>query len=156
MTLRTLTLRGVPDPVLKALRAAAKRNRRSLNAELLVVLEAVAADGALPGPGRVTASEGRRRAGATDLRGPADQSGAATVVREPVTQPYEVRQAFREADLSRLRSDLALTPEQRVHLAEELARIAPDDRPRPRFGRVIQFDRYEDYLDWKRYGDRGP
>jgi len=124
MKLRTLTLRGIPEPVLKAFRASAARNRRSLNAEVLVRLEA--------------------------------GLEAAARVREPEGPPYEVRRAFEEADLARLRSDLALTPEQRVHLGEELARVAAAARPRPRLQRVIQFERYEDYLDWKRYGDRAP
>jgi plasmid stability protein len=43
MKLRTLTLRGIPEPLLKAFRASAARNRRSLNAEVLVRLEAGAA-----------------------------------------------------------------------------------------------------------------
>jgi predicted nucleotidyltransferase/plasmid stability protein len=42
MRTRTLTVRGVPDGVLRALRAASAANRRSLNAELLVVLERAA------------------------------------------------------------------------------------------------------------------
>ena len=130
MKLRTLTIRGLPEPLLKVLRSAAKRNRRSLNAEVLVRLEA----------------------------GAAAIAAEPTVVGRPapVGQSYEVRRAFEEADLSRLRSDLALTPEQRVHLGEELARVTAAQRPRPRFQRVIQFDRYEDYLDWKRFGDRAP
>ena len=132
MKLRTLTIRGLPEPLLKTLRLAAKRSRRSLNAEVLVRLEAgaaaIAVESAVVGrPARVAESAG---------------------------PPYEVRRAFEEADLSRLRSDLALTPEQRVHLGEELARATAATRPRPRFQRVIQFERYEDYLDWKRYGDR--
>jgi hypothetical protein len=73
-----------------------------------------------------------------------------------VGQSPEARRAFEETGLSRLRSDLALTPEQRVHLGEELARVTATTRPRPRFQRVIQFERYEDYLDWKRFGDRAP
>jgi plasmid stability protein len=134
MKLRTLTIRGLPEPLLKVLRAAAKQHRRSLNAEVLVRLEAGAA-------ARV-----------------AEPTAAVPAGRfaEPVGQSYEVRRAFEEADLSRLRSDLALTPEQRVHLGEELARVTAAQRPRSRFQRVIQFDRYEDYLDWKRYGDRAP
>lgn len=39
MALRTLTIRGVPDPTLRSLRARAAANRRSLNSELLVLLE---------------------------------------------------------------------------------------------------------------------
>jgi hypothetical protein len=144
MTLRTLTVRGIPEPVLKTLRAAAKKSRRSLNAEVLVRLEAGAA-GVAAKPTSV-------------VIGDAADCAAATVARvaEPAGQSYEVRRAFDEADLSRLRSDLALTPEQRVHLGEELARVSAAQRRRPRFQRVIQFDRYEDYLDWKRYGDRAP
>ena len=140
MQLRTLTLRGIPEPVLKALRAAAIRNRRSLNAEVLVRLEA--------GVGHEAATEGGLRSMRRGAGGPA-------AVREPQAQPYEVRQAYEEADLARLRSDLALTPEQRVHLAEELARTGVAGRPQPRFQRVIQFDRYEDYLEWQRHGERG-
>ena len=132
MKLRTLTIRGLPGPLLKVLRSAAKRSRRSLNAEVLVRLEAGAAAIA------------------------AEPTAVGRPVAEPVGQSYEVRRAFDEANLSRLRSDLALTPEQRVRLAEEIARVEPSGRPRPRFQRVIQFDRYEDYLDWKRYGDRSP
>jgi len=127
MKLRTLTIRGLPESLLKVLRAAAKQHRRSLNAEVLVRLEAGAAPAA-----------------------------SAARVRESAGPPDEVRLAFDEANLSRLRSDLALTPEQRVRLAEEIARVEPSGRPRPRFQRVIQFDRYEDYLDWKRFADVAP
>ena len=42
MTTRTLSIRGVPDALLRSLRAEAERNRRSLNAELLGVLERAA------------------------------------------------------------------------------------------------------------------
>jgi hypothetical protein len=77
-------------------------------------------------------------------------------VRQEPAPPYVVQQAFRDAELSRLRSDLALTPEDRVRLAEEVARVAPDDRRRPRFRRVLQFDSYEDYLDWKRFAEVQP
>ena len=139
MKLRTLTLRGIPEPLLKAFRASAARNRRSLNAEVLVRLEAGAA-----------AERAAHTAGEASA-GPAAASAAR--VREPDGPPYEVRRAFEEANLSRLRSDLALTPEQRVRLADEIARVEPSGRPRPRFRRVIQFDRYEDYLDWKHFAD---
>lgn len=141
MELHSLTIRDIPAPVLKALRAAAKRNRRSLNAEVLVRLEA----GVSGAPSEEAPTYARR----------AEARGAATV-REPEGPPYEVRKAFEEANLSRLRSDLALTPEQRVHLSEELASVGAAVRPRPRFRRVIQFDTYEDYLDWKRLADVTP
>lgn len=152
MKLRTLTLRGIPEPVLRAFRASAARNRRSLNAEVLVRLEAgLEAAAAAPVP---PGAERAARAAGEVSAGPA--AAAAVRVREPEGPPSEVRRAFEEADLARLRSDLALTPEQRVHLGEELARVAATSRPRPHFQRVIQFERYEDYLDWKRYGDRAP
>jgi len=157
MKLRTLTLRGIPEPVLKAFRASAARNRRSLNAEVLVRLEAgleaAAAAPVPPGAERAARAAGEASVGEASA-GPAAASAAR--VPEPKGRPYEVRRAFEEADLERLRSDLALTPEQRVHLGEELARVAAAARPRPRLQRVIQFERYEDYLDWKRYGDRAP
>lgn len=41
MKLRTLTVRGVPDNTLKRLRQQAATNRRSLNGELLMVLDGV-------------------------------------------------------------------------------------------------------------------
>ena len=81
---------------------------------------------------------------------------AAHAVREPVAPSYEVRQAFRAAELSRLESDLALTPERRVKIAEDLARTAPAGRGRPRFRRVLQFDSYDDYLEWKRFAELEP
>jgi len=97
----------------------------------------------------------RRFAGAPPVSGKTLPPGGPAVREEPAP-PYVVRQAFRDAELSRLRSDLALTPADRVRLAEELARVAPDNRPRPRFRRVLQFDSYEDYLDWKRFASVQP
>jgi plasmid stability protein len=41
---RTLTLRDVPEPVVRALRARAKRNRRSMQKEILSVLESAVLD----------------------------------------------------------------------------------------------------------------
>jgi plasmid stability protein len=172
MTLHSLTVRGLPEPLLKALRAAAKRNRRSLNAEVLVRLEAGVAsvdldrragdafgDGGSVSRGAsagATSVPARRDAGRSLGSATGRSTGATARVGDSVAPPYGVRRVFEEADRSRLLSDLALTPEQRVHLAEELARTAVSAGPRPRFQRVIQFDRYEDYLDWKRHGEREP
>jgi nucleoid-associated protein YgaU len=127
MQLHALTVRGIPAPLLRVLKAAAKRNRRSLNAEVLVRLEAAAAD-----------AEPRRSA---------PPSAAA---REPEVPPYAVRKAFEEADLARLRSDLALTPEQRVLLADQMLDDALATRPRPTVHTIRAFDTWEDYLAWKR------
>jgi predicted nucleotidyltransferase len=53
MPTRTLTVRGVPDVVLRALRASAEANRRSLNGELLTILEEAAAERRTPTGQRV-------------------------------------------------------------------------------------------------------
>lgn len=54
MPVRTVTLRGVPDATLRALRAAAAERHRSLNGELLEILEhATAERRARPAPARV-------------------------------------------------------------------------------------------------------
>ncbi|MFN2315814.1 MAG: nucleotidyltransferase domain-containing protein [Gemmatimonadales bacterium] len=65
MRTRTLTVRGIPDASLKRLRARATANRRSLNGELLEILDAAAA------------AEAPRL------------SHAARAVREPATEPYQ-------------------------------------------------------------------
>jgi len=41
---RTLTLRDVPEPVVKTLRERARRNRRSMQKEILSILESAALD----------------------------------------------------------------------------------------------------------------
>jgi hypothetical protein len=47
-----------------------------------------------------------------------------------------------------LLADLALTPEERVRAADETLRLTLLRNPAA--ARVIGFDRYEDFLDWKR------
>lgn len=143
MKLRTLTLRGIPEPVLKALRASAARNRRSLNAEVLVRLEAGAAAIAV----EPTAVGRPARAGSGATAGPA---GSAARVGEPDGQSYEVRRAFEEARVSLLESDLKLTPEERVLLADRMLEDALAARPRPNVHTIRAFDSWEDYLAWKR------
>jgi predicted nucleotidyltransferase len=51
MPSRTLTVRGVPDPTLRRLRARAEANHRSLNGELLAVLDAASRDPDVASPG---------------------------------------------------------------------------------------------------------
>jgi plasmid stability protein len=41
---RTITLRAVPDPILRSLRDRARRNRRSMQKEILSILEQAAVD----------------------------------------------------------------------------------------------------------------
>lgn len=55
---------------------------------------------------------------------------------------------------AQLLADLQLTPEARVRSAEDTARVSLLRRP-PANKRVIAFDRYEDYLEWKRFEETG-
>lgn len=53
--------------------------------------------------------------------------------------------------LAQLQADLRLTPEQRVRAAESTSRLGALVSPaRGPSQRVLSFDRYEDYVDWKR------
>ena len=74
----------------------------------------------------------------------------APVVREPATPPYVVRPGLGEQRLAQFESDLALTPEQRVREAEQSTEAAFRIHRVPRAPLVLAFERYEDYLDWKR------
>lgn len=61
---------------------------------------------------------------------------------------YQASQGLGEQRRTQLESDLALTPEQRVIEAERTAQAAP--APAGRWTGVLTFDRFEDYLTWKR------
>jgi len=77
---------------------------------------------------------------------------SAPSVREPVIASYEVRRpGLGEQRLAQLRSDLALSLEQRVREAEESNHLDQLLRPPCRGLRLTFFDRFEDYLDWKKY-----
>lgn len=111
----------IPETVLQLTDAAAKRERRSRS---WIISEA--------------------------LREYADRGRGRSQVREPPA-PYQAAPpspglgSYRQGQLE---ADLALTPEQRVIIADETAALG---RPRgPAARRIIQFDRYEDYLAWKR------
>ncbi len=67
---------------------------------------------------------------------PSSASGPATVV------------GLGASRLAQLTTDLRLTPEERVREAEATARAVPRYQ-RGRIRRVISFERFEDYLDWK-------
>ncbi len=80
------------------------------------------------------------------------------VAAEPST-PERYEQPLRQSGLGasrllQLRRDLALTPEQRVLLAEETLGNVPSATGTPLGSRF--FDQYEDFLDWKRYRTRTP
>ncbi len=76
----------------------------------------------------------------------------ASQLRESAPPPYTVTSAdLGPLRLAQLESDLRLTPERRVRAAEETARLGERVRgPRRSPQRVLSFDRYEDYVDWKR------
>lgn len=57
-----------------------------------------------------------------------------------------------ESRLAMLKADLALTPTERVLAAERTAREFPVRRFSALF---VSFDRFEDYLEWKRLETAG-
>ncbi len=73
-------------------------------------------------------------------------------VAKPDSQRYgTITPGLGPSRQAQLESDLRLTPERRVHAAQETARLAELVRgSRGRSHRVISFDRYEDYVTWQR------
>ena len=71
-------------------------------------------------------------------------------VAEPATTPYTTRPGLGEQRLAQLKSDLLLSPEERVREAEELAETAQLAHPRPRYRQVVLFDSLEDFFAWKK------
>ena len=72
---------------------------------------------------------------------------APRTVREPGTAPNDPP-GLGAQRLAQLRADLALTPEQRVIEAERTARATQGSSGR--WNGVLTFERFEDYLAWKR------
>ncbi len=71
-------------------------------------------------------------------------------VRAPAPAPYAVTPGLGPQRLAQLQSDLRLTPERRVRAGEETARLGERVRgARAPANRLISFDRYDDYLEWK-------
>lgn len=66
-----------------------------------------------------------------------------------------LQRAFRAAEQARLASDLVLPPAERVRISEAIARTTPAGRRGPQGNRVLQFDTFESYLDWKRFAGLG-
>lgn len=82
-----------------------------------------------------------------------EQAPPGDAVREPAAPPYAAGLGAQR--LAQLRADLRLTPEERVKEAERTARAAAATE-RAAYGRttrMIGFERYEDYLDYKRHED---
>jgi hypothetical protein len=72
-------------------------------------------------------------------------------VREVAAPPYgALSPGLGPYRLEQLKADLALTPEQRVIAASRTAEVARLRRHARAGALVLQFDRYEDYLDWQR------
>jgi hypothetical protein len=84
----------------------------------------------------------------------------ASQVRESALVPYAVTSpGLGPLRLAQLEADLRLTPERRVRAAEETARLGERGRwrgPRRSPQRILSFDRYEDYVDWKRKEQAAP
>lgn len=91
------------------------------------------------------------------LETPATPAGTHRVprgVREPQPPPYGTGTlGLGEYRLEQLKADLALTPEQRVLAAQQTAEVGRRAGGASGSQRILQFDRYEDYLDWKRRED---
>jgi hypothetical protein len=85
-------------------------------------------------------------------------AGSPSQVREPAATPYGVTSpGLGPLRLAQLESDLRLTPERRIRAAEEMARLGEQVRgSRGRPDRVLSFNRYEDYVDWKRREQAAP
>lgn len=77
-------------------------------------------------------------------------------VRGRPTHPYAAAPGLGPSRLNQLEADLRLTPEERVRAGEDSARlgeVVAGARRRP--AGLLFFDRYEDYLEWKRREDVG-
>lgn len=100
-------------------------------------------------------AEAIRRFAASSLPA-ATQPPDADPEPEPLTAVAQARPrsglgASRQAQLVR---DLSLTPEVRVRAAEETLRLSERSR-RPRAHTLRVFDRYLDFVEWKRSRDVG-
>ena len=81
----------------------------------------------------------------------------AEAVRQYVARPQpapdvaiaDSRPGLGQSRRQQLLADLRLTPEERVRAAEETARVTTL-MPAARVHRILAFDRYEDYLAWKK------
>jgi predicted transcriptional regulator len=78
----------------------------------------------------------------------AEQPTRVARVREAAASNDSAGIGLGEQRLEQLRADLSLSPEQRVLAAERTAGAVA--RPSARWTGVLTFDRYEDYLAWKR------
>lgn len=61
-----------------------------------------------------------------------------------------------ETRTAQLEADLAVTPEERVREAERTLALSELGEPAWRGDRLLMFDRFEDYLAWKRWAELAP
>lgn len=74
------------------------------------------------------------------------------VVREPTVAPYAANlQRLDENRLEQLKSDMAMSVDDRVRAAEEANHLDRLLRPPCRGLKLTFFEKFEDYLDWKTY-----
>lgn len=72
-------------------------------------------------------------------------------VAEPQPPAYAAPSGLGSYRTDQLEADLGLTPEQRVLEAEKTARLTEvAGRKKPHTDRIVVFNRYDDYLEWKR------
>jgi predicted transcriptional regulator len=88
----------------------------------------------------------------TPITGYPEGGHSGMLTRESGRSPHR---GLGEHRLAQLEADLALTPEQRVREAEETARATEPREPHTAGERVLTFESYEHYLDWKRRADAG-
>jgi hypothetical protein len=82
----------------------------------------------------------------------------AEALKAYVTRPARATQSVEAARAvglgpsrqAQLEADLALTPEDRVRLAEQTALVRPHKRREGRRDQVLTFDRIEDFLAWEK------
>ena len=79
-------------------------------------------------------------------------TGATSTVREAAALPYTAhRPGLGESRLAQLQSDMELSVDERVLAAEEGAKLDRVIHPSSPGSQLRFFDRYEDYLAWKKY-----
>ena len=76
-------------------------------------------------------------------------AAAPSAVREPGAPTYAAQEVA-EARRYHLKSDLQLSPSERLRRAEELVRLARLVHPHSPRRQIIAFDSYEDYYEWKK------
>jgi len=113
----------LPADLVKAADALAEREGRSRSWVVAEAIRRVLASGTLPTP-------------------------PAQVVREGTRHPHG--DEFEDARHQRRVADLAMSPEQRVQVSEEMVRTADALHPRPAYHGVLAFDTWEDFQAWKK------